>query len=604
MNIQKHQLPSERGDTQPTGALNWALSHLLLRNEAHHRATLSCKAPAISWHIGFWPERCKDPQDALTLERFNQRLESWILNRVQVLVNQLLKLGQPDGSREPKPFSIDKKSDLDGFEIWSAKPKAEEFHLDWHGLTVQTRVEIHPDYAALTFIISLDEPENQQDAGNASAEAHHPPTPDAYVSELRKAVTNADSTEAGLASQASQLLYRDVWQHFIADILASNDLPDDAQLIPGEIFVSLRGVVLELDERDKNFVSVLRAKKSPIPSTFESEEAHHAISKFEQFLSRGGFKHDDREFVATRIIQNRAIFISPFGARSLHEERDDPENPDPRRSTRFTILAKGDINSRQLGRIVSQINSLGTLQIIALKDLPVIRAVGTALRLEDDILDQCSQELTTSIKERRPVPEALELKLCALESRLDIIANRPTGGLAYRVFRSAYYASEFGRRLENLDAKQISRWQRPETFFAKRLFSVFNYIQNVGARMERLRRRISSSLETIQTKTLVDLTRGVHKIQRSGEIVSAILLVLGIATFFGEVLGPAYQAGVFPTELPYWPDRCRDVTSADSDECKSLSRIVGYGTGLVVGIVVLPIVRLGWRWLENGRRVT
>jgi hypothetical protein len=603
MKLQKHQNFANREDTHSTGALNWARSHLLLRNEAHHRATLSCEAPAITWHVGFWPERGGDPQDALTLERFNDRLETWIRDRVQALVNRLLKLGQPDGAREPKTFSIDKKSDWDGLEIWSAKPKAEEFHLDWHGLTVQTRVEIHPDYAAVTFIISLGEAENQQDARNAAAQAHQSQTADPYVSELRQAVTNANSTDASSASQASQLLFRDVWQRFIADVIAANDLSGDMQLIPGEIFVSLRGVVLELDERDKNFVSVLRAKKSVTPSTFEAEEAHHAISRFEQFLSRGGFKNDDREFVAARIIQNRAIFISPFGARSLHEERDDPDHDEPRRSTRFTILAKGEINSRQMGRIVSQVHSLGTLQIIALKDLPLIRAVGTAIRLEDDILDQSSKELTKTIRERKPVPEALELKLCELESRLDVLANRPTGGLAYRVFRSAYYASEFERRLENLDAKEITRWQRPETFFAKRLFSVFNYIQNVGARMERLRRRISSSLETIQTRTLVDLTRGVHKIQRSGEIVSAILLVIGIATFFGEVLGPAYQAGVFPTELPYWPDRCREAMSAGSDECKSLSRIVGYGTGLVIGIVFLPIVRLGWRWLGNGRRV-
>ncbi len=571
--------------------LHWSKDHLFLRNEAHHRATLSCEAPAIVWHVGFWPERHKDPQDAMNADAFNHRLKNWIEERVQVLVERLLALGQPSGARQPKSFWIDENNNLPEIKIWTAKPKAEEFVILWRGIKVQTRIEIHPDYAAATFIVSLGDQDAEESREAGDTEDETLDVQDPFIFGLREAVKNASNAEAEVASQASQLLFSEAWRRFIRDVLEANGLSYDEALIPGEIFVSLRGTILELDQN----VSVLNAPKLSKDETFSPFEAHNTIMSFEAFLSRGGFKKDDREFVAARIVQERAIFISPFGARSLHEERDDPDHPDPRRSTRFTILAKGEINSRQLGRTVSQINSLGTLQIIALKDIAVIRAVGTAIRLENEVLDECAKELTDAIQRRNRVSHAIELKLCQLELRLDDLANLPTGGLSYRVVRSRYYANEFERRLKNLDSQEVSRWQKPETFFAKRLFSVFDYIQNVGTRMERLRRRISDSLETIQTKTLVDLTRGVHNIQSSGEILSAILFITAVSTFSGEVLAPAYQVGFSSLQLLSPPAECVVTSPSLPDICKAAFRLNGYLLGALVAAVALFAGRFVWK---------
>jgi len=585
----KNSVPDIRRNPQKqTGPLHWAKDHLSLRNEAHHRATLNCEAPAIVWHVGFWPERSSDPQDATSADEFNLRLQSWIEDRVQVFADRLLALGQPAGARRPKRFYIDRNDSLPEVNIWTAKPKAEEFLILWRGLTVQTRIEIHPDYAAATFVITLGN-ETPDDAATAASEI------DDYVARLRDAVRQASSEDAQKASDGSLLLYREAWRTFLFDICRANGLARDTALVPGEIFVSLRGVILELEEESGNFVSVLNARKRESAKTFDEEDAHEMIGRFEAFLSRGSFRRDDREFVAARIIQDRAIFISPFGGRSLDEPRDDPTHDDPRRSTRFTILAKGEINSRQLGRAVSQVMSLGTLQIIALKDIGVIRAVGTAIRLESDVLDTCARALKEAIQNREQVPHSVELELCKLEARLDEVANLPTGGLAYRVFRSSYYANEFRRRLENLDSQDIARWQKPETFFAKRLFSVFDYIQNVGARMERLRRRISDSLETIQTKTLVDLTRGVHSIQRSGEFLSAILFVVAVATFSGEVLEPVYLTGIDLPGIIAQGQQCEPGGDQTSGVCKAVFRLAGYVFGIFAGLVLAAAFFLG-RW--------
>jgi hypothetical protein len=559
-----------------TGPLHWAREHLSLRNEAHHRATLDCEAPAIVWHVGVWPERELDPQDASASDTFNARLQSWVEDRIQTFMRHVLALGQPNGARSPRSFYIDRNDSSPEIDIWTAKPKAEEFLVSWRGLTVQTRMEIHPDYAIAIFVIPLGD--NATHVVTASgADAH-----DKLVAQLRDAVRQAGNENPRTASDGSLLLFSEAWRTFIFDICRANGIARDEALIPGHIFVSLRGVVLELHEDNGKFVSVIDAKGAELDKTFSAEDAHEVIGKFESFLSRGDFKNDDREFVAARIIQNRAIFISPLGARSLHEERDDPLHYDPRRSTRFTILAKGDINSRQLGRTVSQILSLGTLQIMALKDVGIIRAVGTAIRFQSNVLDTCARALKDAIQNKEQVPHEVEAELCKLESKLDDVGNQPTGGLAYRVFRSSYYANEFLRRLENLNSQDISRWQNPETFFAKRLYSVFDYIQNVGARMERLRRRISDSLETIQAKTLVDLTHGVHNIQRSGEVLSIILFIIGVSTFSGEVLEPAYQTGFSAVQIVPVPDACVPGAPDLADKCKAAFKLNGYSVGALV----------------------
>lgn len=572
-------------------------------------------APAVIWHVGFWPRRKQDPQDAPSTDEFNHRLDDWINEGIQPLVDRLLAMGQPPDARLPRRFAINKNHYLNDqhgtnddngaeadklIEIWTATPKAEEFDIAWHGLKVQVRVEIHPDYATCTFIIAL---------GDGSGAMMSSGQPD-EVSHFRQAVQEATRDDQKLAAQASSTLFGKIWRKLVADISASSG--NDGPIFPGEIFVSLRGVVLELDETDESggeMVSVMNAKPRASTDVFGEDTANDALEKFQYFLSRGGFEEDDREFVAARIVQGRAIFISPLGSRSLHNERDDPDltkNTQPRRSTRFAVLTKGRLNSRQIGRIVAQIANLGTLQIIALKDVRTMRAVGTAVRLQDDYLDACGKELKQAIESRRFVPSSLEVRLCQLESKLDSIANLPTGGLAYRIFRSKYYANEFDRRLRNLGATPIPKWQTPEIFYAKRLFSVFDYVQNVGGRMDELRRRISDTLETVQTTTLVDLTQGVHRLQTSGEILSFILFIVAVSTFTGEVWEPvAYQAG-FPTfELVPAPEGCANVTGNLPDACKAAFRLNGYVLGFIAATILTLIFVSGrslFRNLVGGQR--
>jgi hypothetical protein len=117
--------------------------------------------------------------------------------------------------------------------------------------------------------------------------------------------------------------------------------------------------------------------------------------------------------------------------------------------------------------------------------------------------------------------------------------------------------------------------------------------------MERLRGRISDSLETIQTKTLVDLTRGVHQIQSSGEILSGILFVVAVSTFIGEVLTPAYQVGFSSLQILSLPDGCIPPPDELSDSCKAGFRLNGYLLGALGAMVSLFGGWLAWNRLKK-----
>lgn len=607
-NTQSSDAPS-KNPARLEKTLRWSKEQLSLRNEAHHRANFRCDAPAVIWQLGFWPEREQDPQDAENVEQFNQRLSDWTENKVQGFVDLLLKLDQPKNTYKPRSFMIVDREE----NIWTAQPKYIDFSLIWHGLEVQTRIEIHPDYATAAFLIAL----GQNDDDDESDEGLQ----DDFATQLREAVKNASSAVESKAGEAADLLYDEVWRRFTQDILARSE-SISGSFAPGEVFVSLCGVILKLEKPEEDekrpLLSAIRPSKddSEAPQCFEADTAHKTIKKLEYFLSRDGFDKDDREFVAARIIQSRAIFISPFGARSRREEREQ-QGEGPRRSTRFCVLTKGHINSRQLGRSVSQIVGLGTLQIVALKDIGRIREAGTAIRLEGDTLDSCSKKISDKIGSGDSIPKDLEIELCQIEQRLDAAASKPVGGLSYRIFRAKYYSGEFTRRLKNLEAAPIHQWQLPGSFFDKRLFSVYEYIENVGTRMDRLRRRISNTLETVQTKTQVELTAGVHRIQELSEKIGILIFVVTVAAFFGEIVVPFYNAFIDANDVRQLqniinqyvyliPDKCvtvkqhmmpgsasEVVQSGDifvntlEQECVSIYKMLGYVVGVATSILVI-----------------
>jgi len=546
---------------QQVPAFIYANSFEKLIREPHRRSATACRAPGLIWHFGFWPERGHDPQDARTRGDFNNRLTDWIVGQLAPFVDRLHAAGSTGYPGKPPNLRL-RDRDEDGKEkqIYTASRTDVEFRLPWNGFDIGVRIELHADYVTVTFFTSVEE------ASYATS----------FKSEVIRWFEKASGADAEEARAASDYLHDGFWKAFVSHLVSKNGArpargPDkgptaSAGLLrrlfgkaslrperseagafaPGEVFLDVRGVLLQVAETNDGFIPFLRSMgtaEALANSKLDGKIAARLLKQHEHFLSHGGFDTDPREYVANLFLEERALFISNLGS---EPPRGEPGNRD--RFIRYQVFVK-QAKSRELGRLVERINTLETLKIMSLKDVELIREVGTSIRLQGSKLDKISAKLNNVRAEKPKGARKLERALCDLEAQLDTMSGLPTGGLAYRVVRSDYYGDQFKRRLKTMEAKPLEFWQSYAMFAERRYYSVLDYIANTGRRIRNLRNRLAATLETIQTTILVDLTRSVHRVQASTQLQAALLFVIGFSTFFGELLEPVYKFGRDNREL-------------------------------------------------------
>jgi len=566
--------------------------HLQLRSEPHHRATLNCSPPALIWHLAFWPRKEADPQNAHNSNQYNKKLQDIVdkLNKVCVLFG-----GSKEyfSLKEPPKSQLNRKAKKS--YVSTIQPKQCELTTSWWHFPVTTNIGVHSDFITISFTIDSESLPNAIQQESFQDQLFH------SLESLKRR-----NVEFGTSSD---FLFIEFWDRFARDceiqILKSSDI-DLRSIMPGEIFLNLRGVVVD-------------ARSHP-----SSDNPQSLINEFQNFITRGGFDNDDRDFVGTQILNDNAIFVSPFGAKLPSDQAIGSGQGRPKRITRFTILNSKNVNPHHLGRCVSNILDICTLMIAAMKDVHIIRQIGTQIRLAGDELNNISNGFSESVRIVGAPPRNLEKKIVSLESRLDNLSSLPAGGLAYRVYRSNYYVKELDRKVKSLRTKEIEGWQSLDAFFDKRLNAIFMYIQNVGRRMGNLRRRLNETFELIQTKTLVDLTTRVHKIHATSQLQNIILFSIAVSAFFGEVFEPLFQLGrnypiifewivwlmwaenlikyvpetyykclPFLAENSLHMERLADVFRApldiegDDRFCGPVFRLLGYIYGLIVAVICI-----------------
>lgn len=226
-----------------------------------------------------------------------------------------------------------------------------------------------------------------------------------FTDEVHSAINMEAISDKNLKT-ASDFLFIKFWDRFAADCerkIHESLNSDLRSIIPGEIFINLRGVVVNA------------TVSASVP-----EEPKDLIKKYQQFITRGGFDNDDRDFVATRILNDSAVFVSPFGANIQNDITNHNGHNRPKRITRFTILNSRRINPHHLGRCITNILDIFTLMIAAIKEVHTIRQIGTQIRLAGDELNDINKSFSDSVRIVGAPPWNLEKKSCHLRPGLII----------------------------------------------------------------------------------------------------------------------------------------------------------------------------------------
>ncbi|WP_417493747.1 DUF3422 family protein [Maricaulis sp.] len=198
-----------------------------------------------------------------------------------------------------------------------------------------------------------------------------------------------------------------------------------------------------------------------------------------------------RRTVANLVLHGRALFASSFGAGlPVEPPRKGSLPADPNRTAgRFAIFycAEHSLEARtalerRLDRLVLRIHSLGTLRMISLKSLDQLWNASYQLREVDASIGR----LYSTILKRKDVDNK---EIRAISRALFDVTGGVEDGLDYRLSRSAYYARDFKRLLDDISIDRIEGWEPYDEFVRRRLMPQWDHLHQIARRADGVRSR-------------------------------------------------------------------------------------------------------------------
>ena len=137
------------------------------------------------------------------------------------------------------------------------------------------------------------------------------------------------------------------------------------------------------------------------------------------------------------------------------------------------------------------------------------------------------------------VSDEVEDRLIDLSAKLDQIGAPAVGGPHFRINRSAYYVREFRTLLDTLNVGNIQTWIAYDQLIKRGLDPAFDYIADVGERLRKLRDRLLTVTEMIETTVLVSqsaATRHNTAILRRATVLIGVALVMFVLSDWAAIL--------------------------------------------------------------------
>ncbi|PWT96006.1 MAG: hypothetical protein C5B53_10440 [Candidatus Melainabacteria bacterium] len=481
--------------------------------KGHTSPTAEFGAPAVAWHVSFWPLQKNDPHafpmvhdggqiksESEILGDFKQARQKVISDFNGFLANLQARGRVPDAPFDPASFRLNNpkdwqasiepfhvsESETTSFTLWwpddvsgdgnviASRPPRKPIQSD---LRIQVQAEAHADYSSITFIIDAGKPWNDLPSFSLSdvlarrlgrrretiykhvenirticetrleaedqfgkrlidMELLPEPNPICGTTLLSLHLGYTDAAEA--LKGAADYLYDLLWKEFCTDF--GFNLCDIAGNT-GEVFANFRGLVLSTCGAVPAADGLAKATRPDPASTsapgtkpfprfdgggegfgVSKPEPNAIVKAFMPFLRRFRSEGDWRDWIASGILDWRAIYITPIGAQSEFAPFDDcefdpvanvpgliPAGHLPRRRAdehaivdigadcgdwasgretpttasydlpapfRYLLLTKFEPNRKQVGRMIERINALGDHRLFALKNWSVIQNAG------------------------------------------------------------------------------------------------------------------------------------------------------------------------------------------------------------------------------------
>ena len=312
------------------------------------------------------------------------------------------------------------------------------------------------------------------------------------------------------------LSHNTVWDNLHKDIFAA-PFKSHAETL-GQVFAEFRGFVACRDE--PQFMATdgkaeRRLEKEIGNKLFSGQNAIRCVDAIRPFMTadawldrdeddeRSAKSREAREFTFTPVLNGRYIYASALGAPPF-------DSRDGRTRLTYILLAANHCPS-ELGLLVDGFHILGSTRLAALYDFPHLTHAALELReLEGGISKFVSDMLQAKTTEEvEAADELLVEKLPYFSGRLTEIEqgirsknnDKPQilGGLSFRVERSHYYQRQFRGLVQGLRIGRIQGFLTYDEAVARRLGGIYDLINTVGLRHERLRQILDGLGRRVQT---------------------------------------------------------------------------------------------------------
>ena len=548
------------------GVMNYSQSFQALVGEAHKRAPRPLGPPALVWHVGLWNDFLSHQQPNFNayLTEVDDFIEN-IYNLIDLDPHQRLSIrtaAEQAESARKYPFS--------GGSI--------PIYLRYGAGVLKIIIARHYEYATITFVFDLSRPPNYK-GHTSSAE----PPKEEFLFRGRLGVSQADidanveGVRTSLRSLGALLrngqtvereaddeigrvqrtLNHDFWETIKRHFQIGRPIVEETKSCC--LFADFRGVVLSAGDEgsDLNWPQFV---KKPLVATFDERTNAAAIERIWPLVYHSYPNARDEEFIVCNMAKRRTIYISSLGNRATYVARPNYSRPDQMRPEPLDYLLlvngfdtdRGNIHPQrpydrwQLGRLVTRINDICTVQLMGLRGLEQVNEAGeTATRMSSELDELFAARSLFSdpvLPDHAQQHAKLRRDVNDFFDRLNKL-NRGdpeslVGGLPYRIRQSKRFLDTLNRLMVDLQIEAIEGFQSYDEFLRRRLIGVFEDIEQVGVQLEGLYAKANTLVnyinwesELLKHDSEVDTLTRIRQLQALGEVAA----VFG-AVYYGSTL--------------------------------------------------------------------
>jgi hypothetical protein len=492
-----------------------------LMRGARREPPLPVGMPAIVRHLAFWIP------GSLTLRRqvWVKEIEDFIIvlcdhlhrKAFEPLVPSLQKKQNGSAAR----LNLLDNSCLAFKRMAERKPlRKEEFTryqtfrlgFKWQSMPVQFGLEMHDEFFTLTTVIDLSL-RDPSVGFNKTDDPHGIALAGALTTFHENAVhryegKNGNSTPQALKA-AYDIIYYNVWNALREAIFAGVIKEINSRRL-GSIFVDFRSLIASRTKALSDTPGV-----APTEKIFSSDDAARDVGAvlpfmkaYEPLSNKATIGHLERvEYTFSRYLGDGYIYGSALGAV--------PRNIEDKAAPLTYLLLCANDNKEETGRLVDTMHMLGTTRLAALYNLPhIIRASFELRKLEREIEDRQARMQGKTKKAFASASRRMAEKLPSFGQRLAEIGQgmeegnaNIIGGLAQRVERSRYHQGQFDGLVRDLAIRPIEGYPTYDWAVRRRLGGIYDFINTVGHRYERLQNKLTALNRQQGTSELLSLTK-------------------------------------------------------------------------------------------------